>query len=106
MPNKGGCHSRGNGIYLRNGRCREVPATATPSQHVGENKRREEMRKKALYLYVTADEYELPLAVADSIRELAEMTGKPIVTVASSFSRLKDNPQRRKESIYKKVRIY
>ncbi len=63
-------------------------------------------KHKYVYMMVQNDKYELPIAVADSIRELAEMTGKPIVTVASSFSRLKDNPQRRKESIYKKVRIY
>lgn len=29
-----------------------------------------------LYMYTTLDKYELPLAVADSPRELAEMTGR------------------------------
>lgn len=28
-----------------------------------------------LYMMVSKDKYELPLAVADSVRELAEMTG-------------------------------
>ena len=33
------------------------------------------MKSKYLWLCVTADEYELPLAVADSARELGELVG-------------------------------
>lgn len=40
-----------------------------------------------LYLKTTTDEYELPEAVADSYKELAEMTGKTPGSVASYASR-------------------
>lgn len=42
---------------------------------------------KPLYLLVTSDKYELPLAVADSMEELARMAGVTVGTVTSSISR-------------------
>lgn len=39
-----------------------------------------------LYMKVTRDKYELPLAVADSKRELAEMLGTSINCVYSAYS--------------------
>lgn len=40
-----------------------------------------------LYTKTTNDKYELPLAVADSKRELAEMLGQSLGGVKSAFSR-------------------
>lgn len=42
-----------------------------------------------LYLKTTTDEYELPLAVAESVRELAELTGIPERSMASLISRVR-----------------
>ena len=42
-----------------------------------------------LYLKTTTDEYELPLAVAESVRELAELTGIPERSMASIISRVR-----------------
>lgn len=42
---------------------------------------------KPLYLWVTSDKYELPLAVADSME--ARMAGVTVGTVTSSISRRK-----------------
>lgn len=41
---------------------------------------------KYLYMMVTPDKYELPLAVADSIKELSEMTGIKAGTLSVYFS--------------------
>ena len=38
-----------------------------------------------LYMKVTKDKYELPLAVADSQKELAELLGVKLNVVVSSF---------------------
>lgn len=43
-----------------------------------------------LYLKTTTDEYELPLAVAASPRELAKLTGTSERSMASIISRLKN----------------
>lgn len=43
-----------------------------------------------LYLKTTTDEYELPLAVAESAGELAELTGISKASAASIISRLKN----------------
>ena len=40
-----------------------------------------------LWVAVTQDEYELPVAVADTARELAEMLGVKTMTVVSDVSR-------------------
>lgn len=39
-----------------------------------------------LYMRVTSDKYELPLAVADSKRELAEIQGLSVSAVKSAYS--------------------
>lgn len=41
---------------------------------------------KKLYLYVTKDDYELPLIVADSAEELAQILGTTKNTVLSCIS--------------------
>ncbi len=40
-----------------------------------------------LYVRVTDDKYELPMAVADSVNELAEMTGTTANVIRSSMSK-------------------
>ena len=42
---------------------------------------------KPRYLWVPSDKYELPLAVAESMEELARMAGVTVGTVTSSISR-------------------
>jgi len=53
-----------------------------------------------LYIMVSNDKYELPLAVADSVKELAEMTNKTSGTIYSAISHVKSGAL--KHSIYKK----
>lgn len=43
-------------------------------------------KKRVLWLEVTQDEYELPLKVADTARELAQMCGTNINNVVSTAS--------------------
>ena len=38
-----------------------------------------------MYMKVTADKYRLPIAVADTKKELAKLLGVPLVDVSSSF---------------------
>lgn len=45
------------------------------------------MSKNKLYMKVTNDEYELPLAVADTMAELARMTGIKPESLYSIISR-------------------
>ena len=45
------------------------------------------MSKNKLYMKVTNDKYELPLAVAESRSELAKMTGVTKASLFSIFSR-------------------
>ncbi len=40
-----------------------------------------------LYMYVTKDKYELPIAVADSKKELAQMLERSVNSVQSCFSK-------------------
>ena len=56
-----------------------------------------------LYLRVTKDKYELPVAVADSPRELAQMIGVSRDTILSSLSHVKAGQIR--NSIYKLVEV-
>ncbi len=44
------------------------------------------MKQKYLYVYNTVDEYELPLAVANSVPELAEMVGTTVNCIYSTIS--------------------
>lgn len=41
---------------------------------------------KYLYMVTTHDKYELPIAVADSVKELSMMTGIPSSTISISIS--------------------
>lgn len=54
--------------------------------------------KKYLWLLVTKDKYELPLAVADTAKELAIMTGTTKNNIVSQISRGS------KKSMYRRVR--
>ena len=44
---------------------------------------------RPLYLLVTTDKYELPLAVADSKEELAQIAGVSVGTISAILSRRK-----------------
>lgn len=56
-----------------------------------------------LYLCVTRDKYELPVAVADSPKELAEMRGVSNTTILSAISHVKSGFTG--NSIYKLVEV-
>ena len=45
--------------------------------------------KKKLWMFVTKDEYELPLMVCDSVDELAKRLGKRPNTIYSAISKAK-----------------
>ena len=45
------------------------------------------MAKKRLWMKVTNDEYELPIAVAENLSELAKMTGLSVSSLQSMFCR-------------------
>ena len=55
-----------------------------------------------LYICITRDKYELPVAVAESARELAEMRGVQSSTVLSSISHEKEGLYK---SMYKLVEV-
>ena len=44
---------------------------------------------KAVYMLVTQDKYELPLVVADTVAELARLTGQKRSSVASAITHAK-----------------
>ena len=46
----------------------------------------DEVMTMKLYMYTTLDLYELPVAVAETKRELAEMLGRSVNSVQSCFS--------------------
>lgn len=56
-----------------------------------------------VFMKVTRDKYELPIAIADSIQELARITGSNENTIRSELSHAKT--KKRKRSIYQKVEI-
>jgi hypothetical protein len=56
-----------------------------------------------VYMMVTDDELELPLVVADSAQELADIIGRNVNTIYSGISH--EQHGRIKRSIYKKVEI-
>ena len=56
-----------------------------------------------LYMMVTDDKLELPLVVADSAQELADIIGRNVNTIYSGISH--EQHGRIKRSIYKKVEI-
>lgn len=43
-------------------------------------------KKGTIYLATSRDEYELPVAVADTVQELADMVGKPKKSVEQMIS--------------------
>lgn len=59
-------------------------------------------KEKIVYIKVTNDEYELPEFVADSITELAKMTGTNLHNISSALSKTKHKGTK---SSYKKVVI-
>ena len=42
-----------------------------------------------IYMMTTQDKYELPLAIADSVRELSKLTGVPAKTITQALSHRK-----------------
>jgi hypothetical protein len=56
-----------------------------------------------VYIAVMRDKYELPIAIADTIRELSKITGTDERTIRSAISHVKSG--RRKTSIYQEVQI-
>ena len=56
-----------------------------------------------LWMYVTKDKYELPLAVADSAVELSRIIGVNENTIRSSASHV--NKKSRKRSSYRRVEV-
>lgn len=56
-----------------------------------------------LWIAITADKYELPLIVADTPEELAQLAGVAVGSVRSCYSRYKNG--RRKKSRYICVEI-
>ena len=56
-----------------------------------------------IWMMVSFDEYELPLAVAESATELAEMVGANRKTIMSAVSHVRHGRQKR--SVYVKVEI-
>lgn len=44
-------------------------------------------QKVTVYMLTTADKYELPVAVADSIFELARLTGSTFETISKAIDR-------------------
>jgi len=61
------------------------------------------MKKKTLWLKVTPDKYELPVAVADDPYELAEMVGGKVNNIYSAVSHVEAG--RTKRSIYIRVKV-
>lgn len=56
-----------------------------------------------IYMKVTSDKYELPLVIANSVAELAWMTGVSENTIKSAISHVESG--RRKKSAYVRVKI-
>lgn len=59
-------------------------------------------RKKAVYMLVTQDKYELPLVVADTVTELARLTGVKRNVISSAMSHAK---KKGFKSMYVKVLV-
>ena len=60
---------------------------------------------KTLWLKVTKDKYELPVAVAETAQELAEMCGVTKGTILQQMSRVKNPESPRKSTCYRKVEV-
>ena len=57
---------------------------------------------KCVYMVVTNDPYELPIAIADTIEELSKMIGVKPNAISSAMSKAK---KKGFKSIYKKVML-
>lgn len=53
-----------------------------------------EIRMDHVFMMITKDRYELPLAVADTRRELGRMLGVSPITIANSITRAGNNGQK------------
>ena len=62
-----------------------------------------EIRTRRLYMMISNDIFELPLAVADSVNELAEMVGATPDTIRSCICKYERGE--RQHSIYVRVTI-
>ncbi len=60
---------------------------------------------RTVWMKVTLDEYELPLAIADTSVELAEILGVTSKTIYSSMSHAKHRWGTHKRTPYRKIRI-
>ena len=60
-------------------------------------------RKKAVYMKVTRDKYELPVAIANTMKELAQILGVKKDTISGCISRY--NRGIASHSAYRKVEI-
>ena len=58
---------------------------------------------KVLYLEITTDEYELPIVVAESVPELAKLSGASINAIRSALCRQRNG--KLKNSRFREVRI-
>lgn len=56
-----------------------------------------------VYMEVTKDKYELPVAIADTISELSQITGASNNTISSTISHGKYNKDKYKHSKFIKV---
>lgn len=56
---------------------------------------------KSLWMLVTADEYELPLIIADTRKELSDKCGASEISISSCISKVRHGV--RKRSIFVKV---
>lgn len=56
-----------------------------------------------VYMQVTMDKYELPVAIANSLDELSKITGASKNTISSAISHAKYNKEKYKHSKYVKV---
>lgn len=61
------------------------------------------MMKRFVYMKVTPDKYELPIAIADTAQELARITGSSVNTIYSAISNYRAG--RTKRSVYVQVEI-
>lgn len=61
--------------------------------------------KNVVWMKVTHDEYELPVAVADSSRELAQICGVKLSSIYSIMSHAKNSYRNYSWSPYIKVRL-
>ena len=58
-----------------------------------------------VYMEITLDEYELPVAIADSVVELAKICKTSANTIKSTMSHVKNHTSSVKRSKYIKVQI-